>query len=185
MPKVSDSHRSERRRQILAGARRAFARHGYEGATVARLEEEIGLSRGAIFNYFPDKWSIFYALAEEDYDRIGRLWLEEGYGSVLRAMSGEDPDWLAVYLELIRKLATQPELRAQWSRRSPELNEQMRLRVDEMQRSRELRDDVDPSEIGRFLGLLLDGLAVQVSAGYPVVDVEPILKLVSAAIAPQ
>lgn len=185
MPKVTDSHRVERRRQILAGARRTFARHGYEGATVTRLEEEIGLSRGAIFNYFPDKWSIFYALAEEDYDRLGRLWLEEGYGSVLRRMASEDPDWLAVYLELIRKLATQPELREQWSRRSPELDDRMRLRVTEMQQGRELRSDVDAAEIGRFLGLVLDGVAVQISAGYPFENVEPLLRLVSAAIAPQ
>ena len=44
-----------RRRQIVAGARRAFARFGYDGATVDVLEREIGLSRGAIFNYFPTK----------------------------------------------------------------------------------------------------------------------------------
>jgi AcrR family transcriptional regulator len=185
MPKVTESHRVERRRQILAGARRAFARHGYEGATVTRLEEETGLSRGAIFNYFPDKWSIFYALAAEDYDRFGRLWLEEGYGSVVRRMAGEDPDWLGVYLELIRKLGTEPELREQWSQRSPELNEQMARRVEEMQRGRELRDDVGAAQIGRFLGLVLDGIAVQVTAGYPVDDVEPLLRLISAAIAPQ
>jgi TetR/AcrR family transcriptional regulator, transcriptional repressor of aconitase len=185
MPKVSESHRAGRRRQILAGARRAFARHGYEGATVARLEQATGLSRGAIFNYFPDKWSIFYALAEEDTDRLGRLWLEEGYGSVLRRMAREDPDWLGVYLELVRKLGTEPELREQWSQRSPELSEEMKRRVEEMQQGHELRDDVDPEEIGRFLGLLLDGIAVQVTAGFPVGDVEPLLRLVSAAIAPQ
>ncbi len=184
MPKVSDSHRADRRRQILDGARRAFARHGYEGATVARLEEEVGLSRGAIFNYFPNKWSIFYGLATEDYDRIGRLWLKEGYGSVLQRIASEDPDWLGVYLELFRKISTQPELREQWLQRSPELNEQMAQRVTEMQRGGELRRDVDAGDIGRFLGLLLDGIAVHVSAGFPV-DVDPLLKLVGAAIAPQ
>ena len=50
-------------RQILDGARRAFAEHGYEGATVAGLEREIGLSRGAIFSYFPTKLDLFVALA--------------------------------------------------------------------------------------------------------------------------
>jgi AcrR family transcriptional regulator len=185
MPKVSDSHRAGRRRQILAGARRAFARHGYEGATVARLEQATGLSRGAIFNYFPDKWSIFYALAEEDNDRLGRLWLEEGYGSVLSFLASEDPDWLGVYLELIRQLRTQPELREQWVRRSPELSKEIELRITEMQQSRELRDDVGSSEIASFLSLLLDGIALQVMSGYPVEDVEPLLRLVSAAIAPQ
>ena len=39
--------------------------HGYEGATVARLEQEIGLSRGAIFNYFPSKDALFVELAIE------------------------------------------------------------------------------------------------------------------------
>ena len=184
MPKVSDSHRAERRRQILDGARRAFARHGYEGATVARLEEEVGLSRGAIFNYFPDKWSIFYGLAVEDYDRFGRLWLDEGYGSVVRWMASEDADWLGVYLELIRKICTQPDLREQWVQRNPELNEEMKRRVTEMQRTGELRTDVDADEIGRFLGLLLDGIAVQVSAGFPI-EIEPLLTLVSSAIGPQ
>src|SRR4051794_33793932 len=66
MPKVSEAHLQSRRDQILAGARRAFARYGYEGATVARLEEETGLSRGAIFNYYRDKWALFLALAAED-----------------------------------------------------------------------------------------------------------------------
>ena len=99
-------------------------------------------------------------------------------------MASENPDWLAVYLELIRKLRTQPELHEQWSQRSPELNEQMQLRLEEMQRSSELRQDVTAEELGRFMGLILDGICIQVSAGYPV-DVESLLKLVSSAIAPQ
>ena len=52
MPKVSREHVEARRAQILEGARRAFARFGYEGATVPRLEREIDLSHGAIFSYY-------------------------------------------------------------------------------------------------------------------------------------
>ena len=100
MPKVSDAHREERRRQILDGARRAFARHGYEGATVSRLEEETGLSRGAIFSYFPNKWELFFALATEDQRDIGALWLEEGFEGVVRRIGAEDPEWAGVYLEV-------------------------------------------------------------------------------------
>ena len=44
MPKVSDAHLAARRSDILAAARRAFARHGYEGATVKVREAETGLS---------------------------------------------------------------------------------------------------------------------------------------------
>ena len=45
-------------------ARGFFARFGYEGATVRRLEEATGLSRGAIFHHFRDKDSLFLAVAE-------------------------------------------------------------------------------------------------------------------------
>ena len=70
MPKVSQEHLDARRAEILEGARRAFARHGYDGATVARLEEEIGLSRGAIFHYFDGKLDLFAALANSDNARL-------------------------------------------------------------------------------------------------------------------
>jgi len=66
MPRVSQDHLEARRRQILDGARACFARHGYEGATVRRLEEATGLSRGAIFHHFRDKESLFIAVAEDD-----------------------------------------------------------------------------------------------------------------------
>ena len=76
---------------------------------------------------------------------------------------------------------TQPDLREQWVQRNPELNEEMKRRVTEMQRTGELRTDVDADEIGRFLGLLLDGIAVQVSAPVSVVSVTGTAIVVSAA----
>jgi AcrR family transcriptional regulator len=66
VPRVSAAQLEARRQSILSGARACFARYGYEGATVRRLEEEIGLSRGAIFHHFRDKESLFLAVAEDD-----------------------------------------------------------------------------------------------------------------------
>jgi TetR/AcrR family transcriptional regulator, transcriptional repressor of aconitase len=112
MPKISAERKTERREQILDGARRAFAEHGYEGATVARLEEEIGLSRGAIFNYFPSKEDLFIELAVRDNARISELWVSEGLESVIREISELDPAWLGVHFELIRRVRTDPDFRA-------------------------------------------------------------------------
>ena len=66
MPRVSQDQLDARRHEILAAARGCFARFGYEGATVRRLEEATGLSRGAIFHHFRDKDSLFLAVAEDD-----------------------------------------------------------------------------------------------------------------------
>jgi AcrR family transcriptional regulator len=184
MPKVTEAHRAERRAQILAGARRAFATWGYDRATVARLEEATGLSRGAIFSYFPSKWDLFFALATADQQRVGELWLELGFEGVVRHFGEEDPDWLGAYLEVMRLLRTDPEVRKQWQERNPELHAQIvenleRRRADGIERS-----DVSLESVGMFLGVVLDGLAVHRSAGVPI-DVEGTLELVRSALTPK
>jgi AcrR family transcriptional regulator len=73
VPRLTADNLLARRRTILDGARRSFARDGYEGATVRRLEAEIGLSRGAIFHHFRDKESLFFAGAEDDAPEIASL----------------------------------------------------------------------------------------------------------------
>ena len=144
MPKVSEAHLQARREQILEGARRTFARHGYEGATVARLEEEIGLSRGAIFHYFPDKWSLFVALAAEDQNRLLDLMLEEGFDETLRQLARENPDWLGVYFELTRRFRQDPELLKQFSQRAGEERErEVEQRLRELHASGAFRADID------------------------------------------
>ncbi len=183
MPKVSEAHRAERRRQILDGARRAFAQHGYQNATVVRLEGEIGLSRGAIFSYFPTKLDLFLALAEEDQLRVGELWLAGGFPAVVRHVAS-DPDWLGVYLDVPRMLRADDALRERWRSFNPELQTRLAERFAAEQAAGELRSDVTLETLGRFLGILLDGLALQQGAGFGI-DAEGTLELVRSALAPQ
>lgn len=184
MPKVSEAHRAERREQILAGARRAFSRFGYEGATVARLEQEIGLSRGAIFSYFPSKWELFYAIATVDQQRVGELWLELGFDGVVRHFAEENPDWIGAYLEVSRMLRTDPALREQWQARNPELHAQIVEHLENRRADGTDRSDLTMESVGMFLGVVLDGLAVHRGAGFPI-DVDGTLELVRSALAPR
>jgi AcrR family transcriptional regulator len=160
VPKVSAEHVEARREQILAGARRAFARWGYDGATVPRLEEEIGLSHGAIFNYYDSKLDLFVALAEADHERFHRLWDEEGFAALARHIASADPAWLAVYLELHRRLHTDPELRKRW-------------------RAEPIRP-VPKRDV--FAHTILNGLVFARAAG-ATIDVEPIIALAEKALA--
>ena len=110
MPRVTDDHLAARRRQILDGARRCFAEHGYDRATVRRLEQTIGLSRGAIFHHFRDKDTLFFELAREDAERMADIATREGLIQVMREMlaAPEQFDWLATRLEIARKLRNDP-----------------------------------------------------------------------------
>lgn len=167
MPKLSDEAKQERITHVLAGARRCFARHGYEGATVARLEEEIGVSRGAIFNWFPSKEDLFFALAAQDNERFLEIYADEGFAALVRRMVEEDADWLAVYLEFARLLRTDAAFRERWqSRSSDELRARARERMVTEQRDGRVRDDIGVDDLMRFLGLVLDGLVMHRAFGF-------------------
>jgi len=182
MPKISEERRTERREQILDGARRAFAEHGYEGATVARLEGSIGLSRGAIFNYFPSKEELFIELAVRDNARMSELWVNEGLEAVIREVLELDPAWLGVNLELIRRVRTDPDFRARIEARQQEVVPLNRARIEQAQRDGEFRDDLEPRELGSFVNLILNGLALQRAQGDDPPSVELVLGLLEDAI---
>jgi TetR/AcrR family transcriptional regulator, transcriptional repressor of aconitase len=182
MPKISDERKTERREQILATARRCFAEHGYEGATVVRLEEATGLSRGAIFNYFSSKEELFIELAVQDTARMSELWVNEGLEAVVREIIELDPDWLGVYLELIQRVRTDPEFRGRIEERQKAVIPVNRARVEEAQRSGEFRDDLEPSELGTFVNLVLNGLALLRAQGDEPPRVELVVGLLEDAI---
>jgi AcrR family transcriptional regulator len=184
MPKISDERRAERLEQILVGARRCFAENGYEGATVAKLEREIGLSRGAIFNYFPSKEDLFVELAVRDSTRMSEIWLEHGLEAVVREVMELDPAWLSVYLELFRRVRNDDDFRERIESRQKEIAPANRARIEEAQRSGEFRDDLGPREVGIFVNLVLNGLALMRAGGEELPSTDLVLSLLRDAIGP-
>ena len=184
MPKISDERRAERLEQILAGARRCFAENGYEGATVAKLEREIGLSRGAIFNYFPSKEDLFVELAVRDSARMSEIWREQGLEAIVREVMELDPAWLSVYLELFRRVRNDDDFRERIESRQKKIAPANRARIQEAQRSGEFRDDLGPREIGIFVNLVLNGLALMRAGGEELPSTDLVLSLLREAIGP-
>ena len=170
----------------MAGARRAFAQHGYEGATVPRLEAQTGLSRGAIFSYFPSKLDLFVALAQEDQHRLIERWIDGGFEEVVRHIVEDDPAWIGAYLEASRMLRTDPELRDRWRSLNPEGQAALEAKYRRLQESGEIRDDVPLDTLGRFLGIVFDGIALQQAARFSSpIDVEGTIELLRSAVAPK
>jgi AcrR family transcriptional regulator len=183
MPKITEEQRQERIERVLGGARRCFARYGYEGATVARLEEEIGLSRGAIFNWFPSKEELFVELARRDNERLMSLFADEGFEALVRAVTDEDADWLAVYLEFGRRLRADADFRARWQERAtPDVRERVQSQLTSAQVSGRLRGDVTVQQLSRFLGIVLDGIVLQRGMGFDGMDPNVVVRLVEDAI---
>jgi AcrR family transcriptional regulator len=64
MPKTSAAAKEARQEQILQAALRCFARRGYYATTVDDLVAETGLSRGALYLYFPSKEALYLTLSD-------------------------------------------------------------------------------------------------------------------------
>ncbi|MFJ6851088.1 TetR/AcrR family transcriptional regulator [Streptomyces sp. NPDC091271] len=67
MARVSQEHLDARRRQILAGAARCFARNGFHGTSMQDVLREVGLSAGAVYRYFAGKEDLIGAIADEAF----------------------------------------------------------------------------------------------------------------------
>ena len=183
MPKVTEEHKEARREQILAGAQRAFARHGYEGATVARLEAETGLSRGAIFNYYESKEALFVALVRRSSDRFVEIWLEQGYRALLEAVTQEDPEWLSVQVEAARRVRTDERFREQVERLEEDVVHERESRFARLRGM--TRDDVPTPVIAQFLGMVANGVAFARVTDDTMPDLDQLMTLIETGVAPR
>jgi AcrR family transcriptional regulator len=182
MPKVSPERLEATRRRVLDGARRAFASYGYEGATVVRLEEETGLSRGAIFHHFADKDALFLALAEEDAEEVATLVDDFGLVGAMHKLRDKDAGWLGVQLEVSRRVRTDPAFSALWSHHLRAITRATQARLARQRDAGVVRDDVPVETLAAFLLLVYDGLVAQMATGLPVQHFEAILDLAEQSV---
>jgi AcrR family transcriptional regulator len=191
---VSTDQLAARRQHILDGARRCFAAYGYEGATVRRLEQSTGLSRGAIFHYFRDKDALFLALAEQDARRMADVVAEQGLVQVMRelldtarkepadSVDAGDRSWLGARLEVSRRLRTDPDFRERWQAHSAELTAATRERLERQAANGALRDDVPVAVLSQYLELVLEGLLSHLAMGLPADALDGVLDVVEQTV---
>jgi TetR/AcrR family transcriptional regulator, transcriptional repressor of aconitase len=188
VPRVSTDQLAARRQEILDGARRCFARHGYEGATVRRLEETTGLSRGAIFHHYRDKDALFLAVAEQDARRMADVVAADGLVQVMRELvtdpGGRAAGWTGTYLEAVRRGRTDPAFRARWREHSAALSRATRERLHRHAAAGLVRDDLSVPVLARYLELVLEGLVSALAGGLPVEDLPAVLDLVETSVRP-
>ena len=59
-----------RRAEILAAAERIFVEHGYEGATIRKIADEVGLSSTALYMHFAEKSEILHEICREAFETL-------------------------------------------------------------------------------------------------------------------
>jgi AcrR family transcriptional regulator len=178
VPRVSQDQLDARRQEILGAARACFARHGYEGATVRRLEEATRLSRGAIFHHFRDKDSLFLAVAEDDAAAMVETVARNGLVQVMRDLLAPPRHHRLAGRQLeVSPVADHPAFAALGciaASRSETATAPAEAGV--------LREDVPIDVLAQFLELAYDGLVLHLAMGRPAGDLGPVLDLVEEAV---
>ena len=62
-----------RRAEILAAAERIFVELGYEGATIRKIADEVGLSSTALYMHFADKGEILHEICRQAFAALLEL----------------------------------------------------------------------------------------------------------------
>jgi len=63
----------ERQQQILACAKRVFARRGFHAANISHICAEAGIGRGTLYQYFENKKAVFTAVLRQVLERVHEL----------------------------------------------------------------------------------------------------------------
>ena len=59
-----------RRAEILSAAEQIFVEHGYEGATIRKIADEVGLSSTALYMHFADKQAILHEICRQSFETL-------------------------------------------------------------------------------------------------------------------
>lgn len=70
MPRLTDANRAAKRAEILAAARRGFARDGFHQTAMPDIAREAGVSVGAPYRYFASKEELILELAGDAFTAI-------------------------------------------------------------------------------------------------------------------
>ncbi len=71
MPKIVDH--DAYRRELVEKATQLFSGHGFSGLGMRQIANELGISKSALYHYFPSKELLFSACTEYVVDRDGAL----------------------------------------------------------------------------------------------------------------
>ncbi|MBN9062829.1 MAG: hypothetical protein BGP06_18460 [Rhizobiales bacterium 65-9] len=125
MPRITPRRQSERRDRILDAAERCFARSGFQGATMAQICADAGVSAGGAYLYFRSKEELVVGIAERDRERIAQDFahLDEApdFLGALESLAhqycfNEEPHRRALMLEIAAEACRNPVVHEEWRR---------------------------------------------------------------------
>lgn len=78
MPRIMQEYRDEVRKKIIDAAYGHFLKKGYHATTMGEIAESLGVTKPALYQYFPGKEDLYSAVAEHGREKLAGI-LERSY----------------------------------------------------------------------------------------------------------
>jgi AcrR family transcriptional regulator len=120
MPRIIKGYREEVKQKIVGAAFQLFIKKGYHGTTMEEIAESLGVTKPALYQYFPGKEDLFAAVAEQarrelkgtlERSYTGRN-IQEGSAELFEALLRYVPQFNSMYSEMLLLSTRNERLRA-------------------------------------------------------------------------
>jgi AcrR family transcriptional regulator len=176
MPKVVPEYKEHAKKRIIEAANAEFARKGYRKTTMSDIAKTLGVSKGAVYQYFSSKEALIGAVGDSFVESVivnefsvsrneGLIKTTEGaFERILKSMPSWFPNLMCDFLsEAHRDDSARQQVR--------EMDQMLVTAIsafwEERRDAGEVPPDVDTESIARGLVALQLGLMAFVSTGMP------------------
>ena len=175
MPRVVPEYKEHARARIVEAAVAVFRRRGLPGGTMDEIAREIGVSKGALYLYFPTKSRLLAAVQEKLRDHtVGLLERElahgdpaEGFVRALDAILQGEFD-VSVWHQLVTEAIVDPEIREVLRQDAREDRKNVHRLLERLAKEGRIHPAGDLDDIVDTIMLLFQGtLAAVVHRGAP------------------
>ena len=187
MPRILPGYREEVRKKIVEAAYSLFLQKGYHRTTMEEIASLLGVTKPAIYQYFPGKEDLYAAVAEHGREELAAI-LERSFNNRdLRAGSEIMFDTLARYTPQFNSMYSEMMLLAAHNERIRDLLRQDRIediRIVEQFIARQqekglISGKLDSRVLAIACDALVNGLLIDIIAG---LDKEEAKKIWIAAV---
>jgi TetR/AcrR family transcriptional regulator, repressor for uid operon len=169
MPKVVPGYKEQAQLRITDAARVVFQRKGFTRTTMDDIAKEVGVSKGAIYLYFPTKADLLIHVNDRARNDVLQVWeqlleegdVAEGIAHSLDPILAGNVD-IAVWFRLVAEAATDSDVRSALEKDHRDDSKVMRRFLRRLESRGRIPKMQDPAVIAEAVLMLLAGAASRV-----------------------
>jgi AcrR family transcriptional regulator len=174
MPKVVPEYKEQAREKIIEYALNIFSQKGYTHTRMTDIANGLGVSKGAIYEYFQSKEKLFIEAIKHHGEKRGQIvqsFLDKGslkslstaefFDELLEMRMGS----LQLNIDLLRETDRNRELRKRLTQLTQKWEQGLIDLINDVKKRGEIKQNIDSQSLSRGILALRDGLYGQITMG--------------------